>query len=304
MDYYLRSVAYLLVILFFHSCSQSSSSDIPPEYIGYVVDTTIVQRTELSSVVNECSGVISWNDKLWMHNDSKKQASIFCVDPSNGKVVRTVYITDKENIDWEDITQDDTYIYIGDYGNNHGNRKDLGIYKILKSDIEAGIDSVQSVGTILFSYPDQTDFSGPTHGHDYDCEGMIAVGDSLYLFSKNFADRHSRLYALPKSSGTHVANLQDRFDVKGNITGAGINKETGEVVLSGYFYDDGTFLPFAWMFWDYSGQSFFRGKSKRVNFDFHAQIEGVGYSSNGQCYICSESTMTSNGRLYEFFSPH
>ena len=41
-------------------------------------------------------------------------------------------VNKEENVDWEDITQDETHIYIADFGNNNGNRTDLKIYKILK----------------------------------------------------------------------------------------------------------------------------------------------------------------------------
>jgi hypothetical protein len=33
-------------------------------------------------------------------------------------VLRTVAITNATNVDWEDIAQDASYIYIGDIGNN------------------------------------------------------------------------------------------------------------------------------------------------------------------------------------------
>ena len=34
-----------------------------------------------------------------------------------------------KNTDWEEISQDKDFIYIGDIGNNSGNRDDLKIYR-------------------------------------------------------------------------------------------------------------------------------------------------------------------------------
>jgi sugar lactone lactonase YvrE len=40
------------------------------------------------------------------------------------------------NIDWEDITKDkDGNLYVGDFGNNDNERKDLCIYKIDKKSL-------------------------------------------------------------------------------------------------------------------------------------------------------------------------
>lgn len=47
----------------------------------------------------------------------------------------TLQIVNTANIDWEDIAQDNQHIYIAETGNNLGNRTDLKVLKIKKSDI-------------------------------------------------------------------------------------------------------------------------------------------------------------------------
>ena len=49
----------------------------------------------------------------------------------DGKVNKTITITNARNLDWEDMTQDDFgHFFIGDFGNNDNMRKWLTIYKI------------------------------------------------------------------------------------------------------------------------------------------------------------------------------
>lgn len=222
------------------------------------------------------------------------------LNKKTGKLNSTYQLKGATNKDWEAITQDTNYLYIGDFGNNRGNRKDLRIYKIAKLAIEQE-EKAPKIDTIAFVYPDQKNFTGPIHQHNYDCEAMIAVGDSLYLFSKNFEDRHSKLYVLPKQAGSYTAHLKDRFNVKGNITDAAIG-DTGVIALSGYYFDQGNFFPFLWLFWEYPDKSFFQGQAQRINFNFQAQMEGICYDQNGYFFLSSESSRHGKGQLFHFDS--
>ena len=93
-----------------------------------------VEKFALPANLSESSGAIFFNNKLITHNDSRGENKLFELDTITEQVTRTVAISNATNIDWEDITQDDTSIYIGDIGNNSGNRTDLKIYKISKTD--------------------------------------------------------------------------------------------------------------------------------------------------------------------------
>ena len=107
--------------------------------------------------MEETSGLLYYNNKIITHNDSGNDANLYEIDPENGEITRVVTVANATNIDWEDLGQDDTYIYIADIGNNNGNREDLKIYKILKSDFISSTNVTSQ--EITFSYEDQTDFS-------------------------------------------------------------------------------------------------------------------------------------------------
>jgi hypothetical protein len=91
--------------------------------------------------LDESSGLIFYNNTIITHNDSGNQANLYEIDASTGTITRTVTITNATNVDWEDIAQDASYIYIADIGNNYGNRTDLKIYKISKVDYDDADDS-------------------------------------------------------------------------------------------------------------------------------------------------------------------
>jgi len=225
----------------------------------------------LPSEVKETSGLIFWNGLLWTHNDSGGEAALYALDPVTGQLLHKVSLTGCQQNDWEDIALDEEYCYIGDFGNNNGNRTDLRIYKVPLSEIAGDIAAVAS--TISFYYPDQEDFSSLPQKNDYDAEAITSIGDSLYIFSKNWVNLRTRLYALPKTEGTHEARLIGELATNGMITGADFNAQNRVLVLCGYNL---VLQPFVWLLWDFKGADVFSGNKRRINFNLPAhQIEGI-----------------------------
>jgi hypothetical protein len=248
------------------------------------ISITPTLNTNLNAAVNETSGLLWWNRLVWTHNDSDGKPDIYAIDNTNGNVIRTVVLTNATNQDWEDITQDDKYMYIGDMGNNlSGNRTDLRIYRIKKSDVKK--DSVVKAGIIRFSYSDQTDIKPKDiNKTDFDCEAIIAYGDSLFLFSKDWVDNKTRLYKLPKTPGTYVAEKIGELDVKGLITGAEIVPDKRVIVLTGY---DVLVTPFIYLLYDFTGNSFFDANKRKVGLNQpFTQVEGI-CSVNGKFFYIS-----------------
>ena len=142
--------------------------------------------TVLPDEVMESSGLINLDDRIITHNDSGGEAALFEIDRTSGMVLRKVVIENATNTDWEDICSDEDYIYIGDFGNNNGNRTDLKIYKISQEDY-FNSDTVQAE-ELNFNYQDQLNFSNQIYTTNYDAEALISKDDSLYLFSKNWGN--------------------------------------------------------------------------------------------------------------------
>jgi hypothetical protein len=238
--------------------------------------------TTLSTTVNESSGLINIDGMVWTHNDSGGLPAIYQVDTSNGSIIRTVTLLGATNVDWEDITFDSDYVYIGDFGNNSGSRTDLKIYRISRAELASGNSVIADV--IPFSFSDQTSWIPSPNQTDFDCEAFIAWQGNLYLFSKDWVDHKTRMYELSAQPGTHVAQYHSAFDAQGLITGAEM-LPSGVLVLQGY---TSTLSPFTWLFQQFTGNNFFSGTSTKLTWPGIAQTEGVCYADSIGIYVSSE----------------
>jgi len=261
-----------------------------------VTHDTMVLRTQLPVELTESSGLLWDNGKLWSHNDSGNPATLFNIDTTDGHIIQKVYVTNYTNIDWEDITADNDYIYIGDFGNNNGDRTDLRVLKIAKADITADTAVNVTAQLIEFSYADQVSHaSNPLT--NYDGEALVSIGDSLYVFTKDRSDNQTRVYKMPKAPGTYSLSPYTSYNVGGLITAASYNPNTHEILLLGY-----TLLKtnsFLWFLNDYNGDMFFSGNKRRVEIGGTSewQTEAVEFISANRFFLSNE-TATVNASLY------
>lgn len=137
-------------------------------------------KFNLPSDVQENSGLLFINNKIVTHNDSGGEAKLYEIDNVSGLITRTIPITNATNVDWEDITEDDTHIYIGNIWNNNGTRTDLTIYKVLKSDY-LNSNSV-TAEIITFSYEDQSDFTSKPNNNNFDAEAISIYQNNIVIF--------------------------------------------------------------------------------------------------------------------------
>jgi hypothetical protein len=263
---------------------------------------TLDLLTMLPAVVDESSGLILDKGILWTHNDSGGDPVLFGLALEKSEMIANVEISGAGARDWEELARDSTFVYIGDFGNNRGNRKDLVIYKVSLDSLTYGNSQPARAQKIEFSYPDQTDFTKRPYQHNFDCEGMIASGDSLYLFSKNHQNQRCRLYRLPKTPGVHTAELLSEMDTQGLITAADISDDGSIIALLGYnvYQHLGKYRdrPFVWLLTDFPGNRFFEGAAVRVNFAQERQTEGICFGRNGELIISSEGKGSGSGGLF------
>lgn len=277
-----KQLFYFLTFLvcIFSSCRKDKT---PPPFL-IITPQPIV---EIPEGLSEISGIIPQGEKnIIAHNDGGHGPYLFDISLKEKMVNRKIKIQNATNFDWEDITQDQQYIYVAESGNNNGDRTDLKILKISKSNFQ-NQDSV-TAEIIEFHYPDQTNFTA-SDDHNFDCEGVLSFGDQLFLFSKNRKDAKTKWYTLPKTAGNHEATLQKEFDVEGLITGADINEDKNVIALLGYTISIGSFKPFVWLFYDFEDGNIFEGKSRRLNFFFNGQMESICFGKGNNLYFAAES---------------
>ncbi len=234
--------------------------------------------------IQESSGLVWISDRLFTHNDSGGTSELYEIDPTTGEWLRTIAVEGASAVDWEDLAQDELYLYIGDFGNNLGSRTDLTVYRVLKSDLLTG-DTVNA-GQIGFSLEDQENFE-PRDTHPYDMEALIALGDALVVFTKDWENFRTRAYRIPKDPGNHVAVRLAESDVQGLITAAAFRPESGELFLLGY---SSILRPFLVQAEGVSLQEIFGSRLERQSLDIgFAQAEGLALGRSDSLFISTES---------------
>ena len=238
---------------------------------------------DLPDEIKETSGLFFWNKLLWTHNDDTDNF-IYGIDTATGKITTKIQLAFLTNSDWEEIRQDEKYMYIGDIGNNYGNRKNLRIYRISKDDV---INGNFKYDTISFSYSLQTDFnSTKLNTTNFDCEAFIVLNDSIFLFTKEWTSKKSSVYILPAKPGIHSAQFKSILDVNGLITGATFIERKNKIMLCGY---NTALQPFLFLIYDFKENNFTSANKRRIELDlpFH-QIEGIEFTEDGKLFLSNE----------------
>ncbi|MES2578566.1 MAG: T9SS C-terminal target domain-containing protein [Bacteroidota bacterium] len=239
---------------------------------------------KLDAVLKETSSLTQSDSLLWTSNDNTDKA-LYAIN-NKGVIQNKIQLKNTTNTDWEEIAQDNDYFYIGDFGNNvSGNRKDLHILRVEKQSFS---QNNPKIDTLSFSYSNQTNFTKTkSNATNFDCEAFIVSGDKIYLFTKQWKDKKTSIYVIPKIPGKHVAQLKESYDVKGLITSATYLPKKKLLVLAGY----SRFLsPFIYLLYDYNDSGFFSGNKRKINIALpFYQMEGISTQDGLHYYLTNEN---------------
>ena len=270
---------YLFMLIAFISCNAPKTT---VEKQKELVFKTI---TNLSSELTETSGLEYYQNQIITHNDSGDSPTLYFLDTlGNIKQARTY--SNMKAVDWEDITRDDTNLFIADTGNNYGDRKDLIIYKIKLEDLN---NENAPVEQLKISYPNQTSFIRGEQNHPYDAESLVAIEDNLYIFSKDWKDQTTIIYKLNKQDPIQKAQYITSYDIKGLVTGAtfdGLNT----VTICGY---NSNLTPFIYEV-NYRNGTFDFKTKEEILIEGGAQVEGIistNTNSNKESYYLSSEAV-------------
>ena len=249
-----------------------------------------------SDTLSENSGLTFFKENLLTINDSGNSSEVFTINKKNGTIINRI-ATNLKNTDWEAITSDSIHIYIGDFGNNLGNRKDLKVFQIPS-------DSITNAKEIPYYYPEQKEFVPKNLKNNFDAEAMIYLNDKIHIFTKEWASKATSHYTIdPQISEIQAAEKLETFPTDFVVTDASyFNKK---LYLVGYTKNTEVFLSVfnetkEGFFFETKPRKFYLGSALSVG-----QIEGIAVNQTG-IYISGEKFVTPIGnskpRLY--FIPH
>lgn len=209
----------------------------------YLVGQITVAGRLLDRAMNETSGIASsslFTDMFYVHNDSGDESRFFMISP-DGKLHHTFYFDGKNAADdCEDIAvgagpkKGKSYVYVGDIGDNGGERDAITIYRFeenkswLKKDSTINLTSQK----LYFRYPD-----GPKDAETL----MIDPIDKLFYLVTKRSDT-VRVYTSPlahKVNDTVTLTYRGKLFFEGTkpfkwITSGDISKDGDSILLKSY----------------------------------------------------------------------
>lgn len=280
--HWIRNSILIVLVIFFSSC------------FNYGV---LEKQAHLSKLLSESSGIeqLNYSNDLWMINDHGNANKLYRVS-TDGKIVNTITVKGVKNEDWEDLTSDGaSRLFIGEFGNNKNNRKDLAVYCVNLNEIQNN-EVVPEI--IHFTLEDQEAFPPKKSNRNYDIEAFFYAQNHLYLFTKNRSskfDGTTKLYKLNASPGHHVAQLigqytlcDDKKDCK--VTSAAISPDGKEFALLTH---NSVYLVSAFT------TDFKKGKLRQYPLKHNSQKEAICYSTDGsKLFITDERHKGEGGNLY------
>lgn len=258
----------------------------------------LTEVCELPKKLKEVSAieVTEKSNRIWALQDSGNKAELYALD-KKGKITHTLLLTSVTNTDWEGLASDKAgNLYVGDFGNNDNDRKDLGIYKVNAADLTKTETAIAAKTT--FYFPEQKEFPPKKANRIFDVEAFFISNGNFYLFTKNRSskfDGTTILYSVPNKPGNHAATRIGSYQTCSNfnrcaITGADISPDGKKVALLG--------SDTVWLFENFKGNAIFGVKPTVIDLKHYSQKEGICFISDTVLYIADERDKKSGGFVY------
>jgi len=279
-----RAIVFFVIAGILSSCTYRFYSS----ECSHPIPGKLVKQTELESSLSETSGLLFLKDCIWTFNDSGGEAALYCVDQNKGSVIRKTLISNALNVDWEDITADEEFIYVADVGNNFAWRDTVLVYRIHKNRLVSGDSSVYHSGIISVSFNENIELNDRGYS-SHDCEALFAYNDSLYLFTKNWVDESTSVYVVPSIPGHYNLESRYRYEARILVTGADLYPGRQEVALVGYRNYQPIVISYA--FDRDPALISCGGKARIYPLKVGHQVEGICFDPSGELIISSEKSV-------------
>jgi hypothetical protein len=303
---------YLIIFSFFIRSGQSDNfNERNTAILGFreTNDKGIIENLE----IDEASGLVAselHKDSLWVINDSNDLNRIFLIDQYGGGRSE-FFLKGIKNRDWESLAYwknslGQTFIYVGDIGDNNGEHEIYSIHRFQEpcsnsTEFYTGI--IKNVETIKFILPDGS--------RDMEAMFVDQLNGDIYLISKR--EDKKRLYRIPNDAFENFELAEADFIMKLNfsqpssdlpilkklyyITAADISRNNDEIIIRNYmdvFY------------WKKNKFESIRDALRRdpliVPSAREAQGEAIAFSAKSDGYFSISEQMTAYNPVHVYFT--
>ena len=215
---------------------------------------------------------------------------------SDGVIFHKIFISGAKNVDWEDLSFDGDFLYIGDIGNNRNQRKDLMIYRIplnnswghdyIDGKLNHNLPDTLRADLFSFNYPDQMSFPPEKSRMNFDSEALTYADGKILILSK---DRSKPYQGLSKIYEIDLSDKPSKTKLLQEIQLNGVSWLTGSVTGCDYLNNKLYVLTYKrlYIFERTKGQFKFL---RRKNLGPLQQWEGVSVESDSMVRIVAEKS--------------
>ncbi|MGV3460471.1 MAG: hypothetical protein ACO1N9_08460 [Flavobacterium sp.] len=259
---------------------------------GNVDELAALDRDEVSGIE-----VVAGSPYIWAIEDHGN-ANILYAFEENGNLAKEVTLSGIKNNDWEDLAADRAgNLYIGDFGNNDNERKDLAIYRIEKQKLDS--TSVTTSAVTKFYYTEQKEFPPKKSGRFYDAEAFCEHNGNFYIFTKNRSSGFNGsfiVYKVPNRPGNFPAKKIGELNTCGKyskcaVAGADISPDGKTIVLLA--------ADRLWLVTGFTEDNFNNAKLDVYELGHNTQKEGVCFKDDDTLLIADEKEDGAGGKLYK-----
>jgi hypothetical protein len=156
---------------------------------GFISSQNLIEQL-VSPVIVEASGIAASRTNpnvIYTHNDSGGEPEIFAIQTTNGHRLATYRLEGADTNDWEDIAVGPgpepgvSYIYVGDIGDNGGNRENINVYRVR----EPAVPTRGTPPTVTLRDVEQLEFRYPDGGNNAETMMVDPVTGDLYVVGKD-----------------------------------------------------------------------------------------------------------------------
>ncbi|WP_192350818.1 hypothetical protein [Algoriphagus sp. Y33] len=211
---------------------------------------------------------------IYVHNDSGGEAVVYLLD-SLGNTIGEMELADTPNRDWEDIAigpgaNGESYIYVGEIGDNNGVHQEVVIYRVPEP--ENGNTTSQAIPEkIILTYP----------GGARDAESLMVdpITGDIFILSKR--DSLNTLYRLPADRFEDgEAELEELIKLPfTSATAADISADGSQILVKNYL---------SIYYWERNvGETIAQAMGRvpiELPYSPEPQGEAIGFRTDGKAY--------------------